>query len=57
MRLQEKEPENAYMEREADLLEKNEGHDKREEQEEGERDGCCRLRRVNGEDRVVEQLV
>ena len=43
MRLREKEPEDAYMEREADLLEENEGHDRREKQEEGEGDGCCRL--------------
>ena len=51
MRVREKEPEDEHMERETDILEKNEGHDQREEHEEGE--GEC----VNGEDCVMEQLV
>ena len=59
MRLREKEPEDAHFERKTVILEKNEGQDRGEEQEE-EGVGTAAVAgvgRVNGEDRVVEQLV
>ena len=59
VRLQKKEPEDAHLERKTDILEKNESENRGEEQEE-EGAGIAAVAgvgRVNGEDRVVEQLV